>query len=118
MFDQILIKFLGGVGAGAGAPPQVAGGGFTSQINKNKVLFRFPAMRRCPRGGFRGVESDFEVQNGLQQAPGMKMNEFMRFINLQNFNKKSINPFSIFFLLFFFVVFLSFCCCPVCFLFL
>ena len=41
-------------------------------------------MRRCPRGGFRGVESDFEVQNGLQQAPGMKMNEFMRFTHFQN----------------------------------
>ena len=55
--------------------------------------FRFPAMRRCPLGGFRGVESEFEVQNGLQQAPGMKMNEFMRFINFQNLQEKSINPF-------------------------
>ena len=48
-------------------------------------------MRSCPRGGFRGVESEFEVQNGLQEAPGMKMNEFMRFTNFQNFNEKSIN---------------------------
>ena len=55
---------------------------------QNKVLFRFPAMRRCPRGGFRDVESEFEVQNGLQEAPGMKMNEFMRFANFQNFKEK------------------------------
>ena len=44
-------------------------------------------MRRCPRGGLRGVESEFEVQTGLQQAPGMKMNEFMRFTTFQKLKK-------------------------------
>ena len=40
---------------------------------------------KWPRGGFQPVESDFEVQNDVGQTPGMKMDEFMRFANVQKF---------------------------------
>ena len=37
-----------------------------------QVKFRFPALRRCPRGEFRHGESEFEVQNDEKRAPEVK----------------------------------------------
>ena len=53
------------------------------QYNPFLTSITVSSHEEVSRGGFRPVESDFEVQNGLQQAPGMKMNEFMRFTNFQ-----------------------------------
>ena len=36
-------------------------------------------MRWCPRGGFRGVESEFQVQNNVGQPPRLQIDEIMRF---------------------------------------
>ena len=52
-------------------------------------MFRFPAMRRCSRGGFRDAESDFEVQNALGQPPGLQIEEIMRFQKFENLPKNT-----------------------------
>ncbi len=45
--------------------------------------FRFPDLRRCPGGGFRCVEFDFEVENQGKQAPEVKKEEKPNFQNFE-----------------------------------
>ena len=42
-------------------------------------------MWRCPRGGFRRVESEFGVKNDEKQAPEVKNEEKLEIQNLENF---------------------------------
>ena len=58
-------------------------------------------MRRCPQGGFRGVESEFEVKNDVGQPPGLEIDEFIKLQNLKKLQKLFFY-FVFFFFLFFF----------------
>ena len=46
---------------------------------------RSPAVWRSPRGGFRYVEFESELQNRLREAPGLKTT---RFQNVKHSNAK------------------------------
>ena len=54
------------------------------------ILFPFGGVWRCPRGGFRYAESEFEVQFAGKQAPEVKSEENIKFKILKKLENKSL----------------------------